>query len=148
MWLWHFLDGFFLETNIFCLQRNHISLAQKIIRHSNLNMLNIAYHTQLCTIFVLVYKQLACVFPYFLFSYDVITTLGHKRLCTVLEMMSLYSWVVRPWRPHRYEGPHHSTQDLKCICQIRDNDLIYMTNCLECPKSGGPAKLRPDPKLC
>ena len=70
-------------------------------------------------------KQLACVFPYFLFSYDVITTLGHKRLCTVIEMMSLYSWVVRPWRPHRYEGPHHSTQDLKCICQIRDNDLIY-----------------------
>ena len=55
LWLWHFLDGFFLETNIFCLQRNHISLAQKIIRHSNFNMLNIAYHTQLCTIFVLVF---------------------------------------------------------------------------------------------
>ena len=26
-------------------------------------------------------------------------------LSTVLEMMSSYSWVVRPWRPHRYEGP-------------------------------------------
>ena len=26
---------------------------------------------------------------YFLFSYDVITTLGHKRLSTVLEKMSL-----------------------------------------------------------
>ena len=57
LWLWHFLDGFFLETNIFCLQRNHISLAQKIIRHSNFNMLNIAYHTQLCTIFVLVINK-------------------------------------------------------------------------------------------
>ena len=49
-----FFGRIFLETNIFCLQRNHISLAQKIIRHSNFNMLNIAYHTQLCTIFVLV----------------------------------------------------------------------------------------------
>ena len=52
-----FFGRIFLETNIFCLQRNHISLAQKIIRHSNLNMLNIAYHTQLCTIFVLVLKK-------------------------------------------------------------------------------------------
>ena len=57
LWLWHFLDGFFLETNIFCIQRNDISLAQKIIRHSNFNMLNIAYHTQLCTIFVLVNQE-------------------------------------------------------------------------------------------
>ena len=67
----------------------------------------------------------------FLLSYDVTTTLGHERLSTVLEKMTLYSWVVRPWHPHRYEGPHHSTQDLKCICQIRDNDLIYITNCHE-----------------
>ena len=59
-----------------------------------------------------------------IFSYDVMTTLGHERLSTVLEKMSLYSWVVRPWHPHRYEGPHHSTQDLKYICQNRDNDLI------------------------
>ena len=26
--------------------------------------------------------------------------------------------------PHWYEGPHHLTQDLKYICQNRDNDLI------------------------
>ena len=33
------------------------------------------------------------------------------------------------------EGSQHSAQDLKYICQIRDNDLIYIIDCLERHKS-------------
>ena len=53
------------------------------------------------------------------------------------------SILINKWKNYGPEGPNHSTQDLKCICQIRDNDLIYSTQLSQVPQKCGTFMLVP-----